>query len=212
MRRRISASILAADFGNLREELARVKDADLIHFDVMDGHFVPNISFGLPVIAAVRRCSEVPLDVHLMIEGPERYLEAFAAVQPEIITVHYEAAVHLQRTLRQIRELGCRAGVSLNPHTPLDGLRYVLDDLDLVLIMTVNPGFGGQQFIPAMLDKIQHCRELIGTAPIEIQVDGGVSLENIPLLAAAGASNFVAGSAIFQAEDPAAYIAKMRTV
>ncbi|HPT83659.1 MAG TPA: ribulose-phosphate 3-epimerase [Limnochordia bacterium] len=211
MNRRISASILAADFCRLGAELARVSNADLIHFDVMDGHFVPNISFGLPVIEAVSRCTEVPLDVHLMIEQPERYLDAFAAVQPEIITVHYEAVVHLQRTLRRIRELGCKAGVSLNPHTPLEGLRYVLDDLDLILIMTVNPGFGGQQFIPAMLGKIRDCRELISGRPIEIQVDGGVSLENISRLAEAGATNFVAGSAIFQAPDPAAYISQMRS-
>lgn len=207
---RISASILAADFCNLRAELAKVKGADLVHFDVMDGQFVPNISFGLPVIEAVSRCTELPLDVHLMIKHPENYLEQFAAVRPEIITVHYEAAVHLQRTLARIRELGCKAGVSLNPHTPLDGLRYVLDDLDLILVMTVNPGFGGQRFIPAMLEKIRDCRELIAARPIELQVDGGVSVENIRELAEAGANNFVAGSAIFQAEDPAAYIEALR--
>lgn len=207
---RISASILAADFCNLRAELAKVKGADLVHFDVMDGQFVPNISFGLPVIEAVSRCTELPLDVHLMIKHPENYLEQFAAVRPEIITVHYEAAVHLHRTLARIRELGCKAGVSLNPHTPLDGLRYVLDDLDLILVMTVNPGFGGQRFIPAMLEKIRDCRELIGARPIELQVDGGVSVENIRELAEAGANNFVAGSAIFQAEDPAAYIEALR--
>ncbi len=207
---RISASILAADFCNLRAELAKVKGADLVHFDVMDGQFVPNISFGLPVIEAVSRCTELPLDVHLMIKHPENYLEQFAAVRPEIITVHYEAAVHLQRTLARIRELGCKAGVSLNPHTPLDGLRYVLDDLDLILVMTVNPGFGGQRFIPAMLEKIRDCRELIAARPIELQVDGGVRVENIRELAEAGANNFVAGSAIFQAEDPAAYIEALR--
>lgn len=207
---RISASILAADFCNLRAELAKVKGADLVHFDVMDGQFVPNISFGLPVIEAVSRCTELPLDVHLMIKHPENYLEQFAAVRPEIITVHYEAAVHLQRTLARIRELGCKAGVSLNPHTPLDGLSYVLDDLDLILVMTVNPGFGGQRFIPAMLEKIRDCRELIAARPIELQVDGGVRVENIRELAEAGANNFVAGSAIFQAEDPAAYIEALR--
>ena len=207
---RISASILAADFCNLRAELAKVKGADLVHFDVMDGQFVPNISFGLPVIEAVSRCTELPLDVHLMIKHPENYLEQFAAVRPEIITVHYEAAVHLQRTLARIRELGCKAGVSLNPHTPLDGLRYVLDDLDLILVMTVNPGFGGQRFIPAMLEKIRDCRELIAARPIELQVDGVVRGENIRELAEAGANNFVAGSAIFQAEDPAAYIEALR--
>ncbi|NMB01001.1 MAG: ribulose-phosphate 3-epimerase [Firmicutes bacterium] len=212
MERRISASILAADFGNLQEELQKVRNADLLHIDVMDGHFVPNISFGLPVIEAVRRSSDVPLDIHLMIEQPERYLETFAGVRPEIITVHLEAVNHLQRTLSLIRELGVKAGVSLNPHTPLDNLKYVLADLDLILIMTVNPGFGGQEFIPAMLEKISHCRELIGDFPIELQVDGGVTIERIPELARAGANNFVAGSAIFKAQDPGAYIEQMRAV
>lgn len=210
MQRRISPSILSADFSNLREELAKVSNADLVHFDVMDGRFVPNISFGLPVIEAVRRCTNLPLDVHLMVDHPDHLIEAFAASKPEFITVHYEAVVHLQRTLRRIRELGCKAGVALNPHTPPDVLRYVLDDLDLILVMTVNPGFGGQRFIPAMLEKIKHCRELIGEAPIELQVDGGVSLGNISILAAAGATNFVAGSAIFGAENPAEYIDRMR--
>lgn len=184
----------------------------MLHLDVMDGHFVPNISFGFPVIEAVSRCSSLPLDIHLMIEKPERYLEEFAKVKPEIITVHLEAVTHLQRTLAQIRELGAKAGVSLNPHTPLDALQYVLDDLDLILIMTVNPGFGGQAFIPAMIEKISHCRELIGDFPIEIQVDGGVTIKNIPTLAKAGATNFVAGSAIFGAANPKEYIQQMRLV
>ena len=207
---RISPSILAADFTHLRGELDKVQTADLLHIDVMDGSYVPNISFGLPVIQAVKRSSKVPLDIHLMIEKPDRFLEDFAAQKPEIITVHYEAVTHLQRTLGRIRELGVKAGVSLNPHTPLDGLRYVLDDLDLILIMTVNPGFGGQSFIPAMVEKIRDCRALIGAAPIELQVDGGVNVENLPMLLEAGATNFVAGSAIFGAADPAAYIRKMR--
>lgn len=211
MQRRISASILAADFGNLQTELAKVENTDLLHVDVMDGNFVPNISFGFPVIEAVCRYSKKPLDIHLMIERPERYLEQFAAYKPEFITVHYEAVTHLQRTLRHIKDLGVKAGVSLNPHTPLQGLEYVLSDLDLILIMTVNPGYGGQSFIPAMLDKIRHCRTQIGERSIELQVDGGVSLENVANLAKAGANNFVAGSAIFKAEDPADYISKMRS-
>lgn len=212
MRIRISPSLLAADFSNLRGDLEKVQNADLIHLDVMDGTYVPNISFGLPVIKAVKRTCSVPLDVHLMIERPERYLEEFAAVAPEILTVHYEASTHLQRTLQRIRELGIKAGVALNPHSPLEGLKYVLEDLDVIMIMTVNPGFGGQKFIPSMLDKIRDCRELIGDAPIEIQVDGGVSLDNMAILLEAGATNFVAGSAIFGAENPQAYIENMRSI
>lgn len=212
MKIRISPSILAADLSNLRGELERVKSADLLHIDVMDGNYVPNISFGLPVIHAAKRSSNVPLDIHLMIEKPERYLEDFAAAAPAIITVHYEAVTHLQRTLRHIRELGVKAGVSLNPHTPLSGLKYILDDLDLVLIMSVNPGFGGQKFIPAMIEKIRDCREIIADAPIDLQVDGGVSLENMPSLLDAGVTNFVAGSAIFGAENPEAYIKQMRSL
>lgn len=212
MNRRISTSLLAADFASLEEEIARVSTTDLLHLDVMDGNYVPNISFGLPIIQAVRRCSNLPLDIHLMIEKPERYLEDFAQVQPEFITVHYEAVTHLQRTLRAIKELGVKAGVALNPHTPLTGLEYVLDDLDLILIMTVNPGFGGQKFIPTMVEKVKACHGLIGERPIELQVDGGVNLDTIGLLAQAGATNFVAGSAIFQAQDPQEYMAKMRSL
>ncbi len=209
--KRISASLLAADFTHLQAELDRVSGADLLHVDVMDGSYVPNISFGLPIVEAVRSCSELPLDVHLMIERPERFLAEFAAVEPEIITVHYEAVVHLQRTLNKIRELGAKAGVALNPHTPLGGLKYVLADVDLILIMTVNPGYGGQSFIPAMFEKIRECRNMIGDHPIELQVDGGVSVGNIARLAQAGATNFVAGSAIFKAEDPNLYIKQMRS-
>lgn len=212
MNRRISTSLLAADFASLEEEIARVSTTDLLHLDVMDGNYVPNISFGLPIIQAVRRCSNLPLDIHLMIEKPERYLEDFAQVQPEFITVHYETVTHLQRTLRAIKELGVKAGVALNPHTPLTGLEYVLDDLDLILIMTVNPGFGGQKFIPTMVEKVEACHGLIGERPIELQVDGGVNLDTIGLLAQAGATNFVAGSAIFQAQDPQEYMAKMRSL
>ena len=211
MKHRISTSLLAADFCSLSDEIERVSATDLLHLDVMDGNYVPNLSFGLPVIQAVRRCSNLPLDIHLMIEKPERYLDQFAQVQPEFITVHYEAVTHLQRTLRAIRDLRVKAGVALNPHTPLHGLEYVLDDVDLILIMTVNPGYGGQQFIPAMVEKVRQCRTLIGKRPIEIQVDGGVSLETIGSLVAAGANNFVAGSAIFQADDPQDYMAKMRS-
>lgn len=212
IKRRISASLLASDFCNLKNELKRVEQTDLLHIDVMDGMFVPNISFGLPIINAVQRCSNLPLDIHLMINEPERYLSNFARVKPEFITVHYETVTHLQRTLREIRELGAKAGVALNPHTPLQGLQYVLDDLDLILIMTVNPGYGGQEFIPAMIEKIRQCRELIGDTKIELQVDGGITKEKVPILAEAGATNFVAGSAIFKAENPNLYIEQMRSI
>ena len=176
---RISPSILAADLSNLRSELEKVENADLLHIDVMDGHYVPNISFGMPIIKAAKRSSAVPLDIHLMIADADQFLEEFASVQPEFITVHYEAVTHLQRTLQKIRDLGVKAGVSLNPHTPLNGLKYILDDLDLILLMTVNPGFGGQKFIPAMVQKVRDCRELIGVRPIELQVDGGIGLDNL---------------------------------
>ena len=208
----ISPSILAADLSNLRSELKRVPNADRIHIDVMDGRYVPNISFGLPVVQAAQRSTHLPLDIHLMIEEPQRYLGDFAAARPEVLTVHYEAVPHLQGTLRKIRDLGVKAGVSLNPHTPLDGLQYVLDDLDLILVMTVNPGFGGQSFIPAMLQKVRNCRSMIGPRQIELQVDGGVSLETLPDLAQAGATNFVAGSAVFGAENPKEYIEQMRSL
>lgn len=196
----------------LGAEIKKISNTDLIHIDVMDGNFVPNISFGLPIIKGIYGMAKRPLDIHLMIARPERYLKDFAGFKPEILTIHYEAVTHLQRALCQIKDYGIKAGVALNPHTPLEGLRYVLDDLELILLMTVNPGFGGQAFIPAMVDKIRRCRELVGERPIEIQVDGGISLENIPKLAAAGANNFVAGSAIFQAPDPGTYIEQMRSV
>jgi len=206
----IAPSILSADFTRLGAELERVKNADLIHFDVMDGHYVPNISYGLPVAEAVKRATEIPLDVHLMVEDPDKFIPSFAELKPAYITVHYEAVDHLQRTLALIRELGVGAGVALNPHTPLSGLQYILDDLDLILIMTVNPGFGGQKFIPATLDKIRDCRRLVADHPIKIQVDGGVSHTNAAELVKAGVDILVAGSAIFSSPDPAEYINKMR--
>lgn len=207
----IAPSILSADFTKLGQELERVKSADLIHFDVMDGHFVPNISYGMPVAQAVAGATTIPLDVHLMVEGPERFIPSFAELKPAYITVHYEAVTHLQRTLSQIRELGAGAGVALNPHTPLDGLKYVLDDLDLILIMTVNPGFGGQKFISKMLDKIKECRKMIEGYPIKIQVDGGVTSANVGQLVDAGAEVLVAGSAIFTSADPEKYMEEMRS-
>ncbi len=176
----------------------------------MDGHFVPNISYGMPVAQAVRRATDLPLDIHLMVEVPDRFIPSFAELQPAYITVHYEAVTHLQRTLTHIRELGIGAGVALNPHTPLAGLEYILDDLDLILIMTVNPGYGGQSFIPAMMNKIRACRELVQGYPIKIQVDGGVSVNNAKELVEAGVDILVAGSAIFGSADPEAYMQAMR--
>lgn len=210
IRPQIAPSILSADFTRLGEELERVRNADLIHFDVMDGHYVPNISYGMSVAQAVKRATDIPLDVHLMVEEPDRFIPGFAELKPAYITVHYEAVDHLQRTLALIRELGVGAGVALNPHTPLGGLQYILDDLDLILIMTVNPGFGGQKFIPASYEKIRDCRRLIGERPIKIQVDGGVSHANAAALVEAGVDILVAGSAIFSSSDPAEYIEKMR--
>ena len=206
----ICPSILAADFTNLAAELHRVKNADYIHIDVMDGHFVPNLSFGPMVAQAVQRVVDIPLDVHLMVTNPDQYLETLIPMQPGFITVHYEACTHLQRTLSAIKGAGIKAGVALNPHTPLAGLEYVMDDLDLILVMTVNPGYGGQVFIPSMDQKIKAARELIGDRPIRLQVDGGISLENIGQVVAAGADTIVAGSAVFQAKDAASYIEQLR--
>lgn len=207
---KISPSILAADFTQLGAEVKRIYNADYIHIDIMDGHFVPNLSFGPIVAKAVSQVSDLPLDVHLMVTNPEQYIPVLAELRPEYITVHYEACNHLQRTLNSIREQGIKAGVSFNPHTPLDGLQYVLDDLDLILVMTVNPGFGGQAFIPKMLDKIRDAKTLIGSREIDIEVDGGISLSNIVDVTNAGANMIVAGSAIFQTADAAKYIDDLR--
>ena len=216
---KIAPSILAADFGILAEEIARVEaaGADQIHIDVMDGRFVPNISMGFPILEAVRKRTRLPLDLHLMIVEPERYLADFAAAGADMLTVHVEACPHLQRTLVQIREqserrgLRVKAGAALNPATSPRALEYVLDDLDLVLVMSVNPGFGGQQFIPAVYPKIRQIRTLLGVRAVDVSIDGGVKVEHARPLAAHGASVLVAGSAVFQAADPAQVIREMRT-
>ena len=209
---KIAPSILSADFGALGADIARVESAgaDLLHVDVMDGRFVPNITIGPVVVAAIRKRTRLPLDVHLMIVEPERYLAEFARAGADALTVHAEACPHLARTLAQIRELGVRAGVALNPATPPEVLEYVLDDLDLVLVMSVNPGFGGQKFIPSAYAKIRRVRTMLGTRPAEVSVDGGVKLEHARPLAAEGASVLVAGSAIFEAADPADMVKRMR--
>src|SRR5712692_3797545 len=210
---KIAPSILSADFGALGEDIARVEraGADLLHVDVMDGRFVPNITIGPVVVAAIRKRTRLPLDVHLMIVEPERYLAEFARAGADALTVHAEACPHLARTLAQIRELGARAGVALNPATPPEVLEYVLDDLDLVLVMSVNPGFGGQKFIPSAYAKVREVRAMLATRPVEVSVDGGVKLEHVRPLAEQGASVLVAGSAIFEAADPADMVKKMRT-
>ena len=196
----IAPSILASDFSQLGAEIAAIDAAgcDHIHLDVMDGVFVPNLTFGPPIIKAVRSASQKFYDAHLMVSNPDRLLADYAAAGCDGITVHMEACDHLDRTLSHIRELGCKAGVALNPHTPIDGLRHVLDRLDLILVMTVNPGFGGQSFIEAMLPKIAAVKDLVGSRDISIQVDGGITADNAEAVAKAGANNLVAGSAVFK--------------
>lgn len=209
---RIAPSILSADFAALADDVARVEagGADLLHVDVMDGRFVPNITIGPVVVQALRKRTRLPLDVHLMIVEPERYLRDFVDAGADMLTVHAESSVHLQRALAQIRELGARAGVSLNPSTHPSVLDYVLDDLDLVLVMSVNPGFGGQAFLPSALGKVRDVRRRLGERPVDVAVDGGIKVEHVRPLVEHGASIVVAGSAIFGAADPAAVIRDMR--
>lgn len=211
---RIAPSILSADLGRLAEEVREVEraGADWIHVDVMDGCFVPNITLGPVIVQAARRATGLPLDVHLMIVDPDRYLEAFAQAGADIISVHVEASTHLQRTLAEIRRLKKRAGVVLNPHTPEESVRYVLGDVDLILVMSVNPGFGGQDFLPGVLPKIRALREMIDRAgvSVDLEVDGGVSEHTARQVVDAGARVLVAGSAVFGQADRAAAIAKIR--
>ncbi|WP_028611115.1 ribulose-phosphate 3-epimerase [Paenibacillus harenae] len=211
----IAPSILSADFAKLGEEIKAVETAgaDWIHIDVMDGHFVPNLTFGPPVIAAVRSATALPFDVHLMIERPELSLADYIAAGADRITVHAEACVHLHRTVHYIKEKGLPAGVAINPATPVSVLEPILHDLDLVLIMTVNPGFGGQQFIPYSLDKLRQLRTMLGGRGlnnVHVQVDGGVNPATAPAIRDAGANVLVAGNAVFAEKDRAAAIAELR--
>ncbi len=216
MKHLIAPSILAADFGKIYEEVEMLNQsaADWVHVDVMDGSFVPNISFGFPVIKAIKKKSKLPLDVHLMIDAPERYLNEFKEAGADVLTVHLEACTHLHRTIQQIKELGMKAGVALNPHTNIDLVSDVIEDLDLVCLMSVNPGFGGQKFIYNTIPKTIKLKALIETrnAPTKIEIDGGVGLQNAEKLLQSGADVLVAGSAVFKAEDPIETISKLKSI
>lgn len=211
---KIAPSILSADFAELGPEIRRVEaaGADLIHIDVMDGHFVPNLTIGPPVVAALRKVSRLPFDVHLMIDNPQDMVAAFIKAGADLVTVHAEVAPHLHRLLQTIREQGVKAGVSLNPSTPLAMVEEVLDSVDMVLIMSVNPGFGGQKFIPGSVEKIRRLRALIAASghKVDIEVDGGINAETARLVTAAGADILVAGSAVYCAPDIAAAISTLR--
>ena len=211
---KIAPSILSADFARLGEEIDTLAQAgaDYIHVDVMDGHFVPNITIGPPVVQSLRKITKLPLDVHLMISDPDAYIDGFVEAGADILTIHAEAATHLHRSLQHIRSRNVKASVSLNPASPLDDIEYVLENLDMVLIMSVNPGFGGQAFIPQMVPKIERLKKMIDQQglDIEIEVDGGIGPKNIGTVSAAGANVFVAGSAIFGTDSYAKTIRAMR--
>ncbi|HUF29837.1 MAG TPA: ribulose-phosphate 3-epimerase [Gemmatimonadaceae bacterium] len=213
---RIAPSVLSADFANLAGEVGRLESggADWVHVDVMDGRFVPNLTFGAKVIDTLRQITNVPLDCHLMVVEPERYFEAFSDAGASVITIHAEASPHLHRQVARIKELGCIAGVAINPATPVETVREIAPDLDLLLIMTVNPGFGGQQFIPASVDKVRRARQLLHEtgSRAALEVDGGITRETIGSVWRAGADTFVAGQAVFSSGDAAAEIRALRSL
>ena len=211
---KLSPSLLSANFAELKRDIEKLENggADYLHLDVMDGNFVPNISFGAPIIKSVRQVTKLPLDVHLMIDKPERFIKDFVDAGADIITVHGESTIHLHRVVQMIKSFGVKAGVSLNPSTTLDSLKYVIDDLDLILIMSVNPGFGGQSFIPCMKDKIKEARRLIDEKSLDIilQVDGGVKIDNIEEIVSLGSDLIVVGSDIFKASDLESRVKKFK--
>lgn len=211
---RIAPSLLSVDFARLADQLAMIEagGADWLHVDVMDGCFVPNLTFGAKVIETCRRITRLPLDVHLMVVEPEKYFDSFAKAGASVLTIHAEVAPHLHRQLSRIKELGCRAGVALNPATPVDSVRDVAADLDLLLVMTVNPGFGGQSFIPGSVEKIRRARAVLDSAGGRalLEVDGGIARDTIAACWRAGADTFVAGNAVFSAKDPAAEVGALR--
>ena len=211
---KISASILNCDFSKLGEEISRLENAgvDMLHIDIMDGMFVPNITFGPAIVSSIRKCTKLPLDVHLMIEKPERYIEEFAKAGSDILTVHAEASIHLNRTIEQIKYFGIKAGVSLNPSSSLSMVEWILEDVDQILQMTVNPGFGGQSYIESMTNKILNLKEMAikSGREIDIEVDGGINLQTVSKVVSAGANIIVAGAALFNADDMSEVCRKLR--